>query len=208
VRRVANRLLKSGPVDPLRQAASQLDLSYATRTSLQASISLVERAADLLPNDVCDRHATWVLGVLRGTDDTPARLKPQFFIHDALLKMLQALWRGLSASVKDEVKAHILGLPTVEDQLVAGGYARLLRRIEDEGWSDHDVDRLAGRPYGDNFELSDAIERLRASRSSEFRASLAARIAQGDLGALESYGSVTDLPGDVAGGQSDPSRRR
>jgi hypothetical protein len=199
VRRVANRLLKSGPVDPLRQVASQLDLSHATRTSLQASISLVERAADLLPSDVCDRHAAWVLGVLRGTDDTPTRLKPRFFIDDALLKMLGALWRGLTASAKDEVKAHILGLPTVEDQLVAGGYARLLRRIEDEAWSDNDVDRLAGRPDGDNFELSEAIERLRASRSSEFRASLATRIAQGDLRALESYGSVTDLPGDVAG---------
>ena len=81
-------------------------------------------------------------------------------------------------------QGHILGLPTVEDQLVAGGYARLLRRIEDEAWSDNDVDRLAGRPYGDNFELSDAIERLSASRSSEFCASLADRIAQGDLGAL------------------------
>ncbi len=200
MRLVASRLLNVGPVEPLIEAASRLDLGRSTRSSLQASITLIEKSADLVSTQVGDRHAKWALDVLSGTDDTPARLKPQFFVDDALLKMLRALWCGTSASTKDDVKLHILGLPTIEDQLVAGGYARLMARIEEDVWSDDEVAQLASRPEGDNFELTEAIERLRASRSPDFRASLLDRIAAGDLTALSSYGSVTDLPEKVADG--------
>jgi len=200
LRLVASRLLNVGPVESLIEAASHLDLGRSTHTSLQASITLIEKSADLLSTEVCDRHASWALEVLGGTDDTPARLKPQFFIGDALLKMLRALWRGTSANTKDRVKLHILGLPSVEDQLVAGGYARLLASIEDDSWSEDEVAQLASRPEGDNFELTEAIEGLRASCSPDFRSTLLERVAAGDLRALGSFGSVTDLPVEVAGG--------
>lgn len=200
LRLVATRLLNVGPVEPLVEAASQLDLGRSTRSSLQASITLIEKSADLVSTEVGDRHTKWALGVLSGTDDTLARLKPQFFVGDALLNMLRALWRSTSATSKDDVKLHILGLPPIEDQLVAGGYARLMARIEEDAWSDDEVAQLATRATGDNFELTEAIERLRASRSPDFRSSLLDRIAAGDLKALSSYGTVTDLPETVARG--------
>lgn len=200
IRRVADRLLKVGPAEPLIEAASQLDLGRSTRSALQASITLIERSADLVSAEVGDRHAKWALDVLNGTNNTPAQLKPQFFVTDALLKMLRALWRSTSATTKDDVKRHILDLPTVENQLIAGGYARLMARIEEDVWSDDEVAELASRPQGDNFELIDAIEGLRAPRSSDFRATLLGRIRVGDLKALASYGSVKSLPEDVADG--------
>lgn len=198
LRRVADRLVKLGPSDALVSAATRLDLSRSTRTSLHASISLIERAGDLLSGDACDRHARTALAVLAGMDDAMERLHPRFFVGDALLKMLRSLWHGLSIAVKHEVKAHVLGLPPVGDQLVAGGYGRLIRRMDEDIWTAGEVETLAGRPGGDNFELTDAIEGLRAARSPEFRATLLDRIATGDLGALGSYGNVTHLPESVA----------
>lgn len=200
MRQVTSRLLDHGPVGSLVDAASELDLSMSTRTSLQASITLVEKAADLLPAAVCDRHARWALDVLGGTNDAPTRLKPRFYVIEGILKMLKELWRGVSEDTRDEVRAHIRCLPTVEDQLVAGSYSRLLGRMGDEAWSDDEIAELGARPYGDNFELTEAIERVRAARSPDFRSTLTTRIMAGDMRALESYGSVTDLPDDVAEG--------
>ncbi len=202
VRRVASRFRSRGPASPLVVNASKVDLSDCTRSSLEASIALVEMAGDLLPPEISDKHAAFALEALAGTSETVQRLRPKFFVGESLLKMLASLWFGLSPSATRDVMNHILRLPAITDQLVAGGYAHLLRRIPNEVWTDEELRQLADRPAGDegdNFELTRAIERLRASRSPEYRASLLERIANGDLDALSSYGNVTELPASVAG---------
>jgi HEAT repeat protein len=114
--------------------------------------------------------------------------------------MVSALITGASDEARNKVMNHVMHLSPVEDQLVAGRYARLLRSLGRESWSDDQVAVLAARPDGDNFELTRAIERLRAENDDAFRSSLVDRVAAGDLAALHSYGNVTDLPSEASAG--------
>ena len=108
--------------------------------------------------------------------------------------MLRALDVAVSETVEDEIRQHIVDLPTVTDQLAANRYARLIRSIDEESWTAEQVERLTSREVGDQSELVVAIDRVQAPRRPDFRESLADRVAGGDLDALHSYGSVTDLP--------------
>ncbi|WP_179228975.1 DUF4365 domain-containing protein [Parenemella sanctibonifatiensis] len=196
----AGRLIDDGPISPLLKVAAEIDLDLSGRSSLKSDLSFLERVADALPSETCDRHVNWGISNLEALDALTERLKPQFWVPEAIINMVAALVPGASDSVRADVMAHVASLPVIEDQLLASRYARLIRTIGSDPWTPDQAAALCSRPEGDNFELTQAIDKVRAEREDGFRSSLVTRIASGDISALGNYGDVTDLPPDAAAG--------
>lgn len=193
------RLLEFGPVAPLATVSNALDLTQSTRTSLKSDLALLERAGDALPTATCDRHVLWALMTLENRDAQVWKLRVQFRVAEAIVDVVSALIGGTSDEVRGQVMTHVVCLPPVENQLLAGRYARLLRALGDS-WSAEHVAVLATRSGGDNFEFTRAVDSLRAEHDDGFRATLVGRIAAGDLTSLSSYGDVRHLPTEAAAG--------
>ena len=195
-----SKFVDVGPLQPVIEVAEQLDLRQSTRSSLKADLIFIKTAADILPEEICDKNALWALETLADIDNFIARLQPGFFVAEEIVEVLAALVVGVSESVRERVVDHVVNLPSVTDQLTASRYGRLIRRVDVDWWSTERLRLIAERPEDDNFELREAIDDLVASRDETFRLALVERITNGDLSALNSYGNVTDLPGAAARG--------
>ncbi len=198
IKLAVDRLLESGPVDPVVAAASTVDLDQSTRTSLRADLTLVERAADVLAELDADRHARWAIRALGNGTDIERRFRPRFLVREAIVSMLAALTVAASSEVGAEIRRLVVSLPPVDDDLTGRRYASLIELLEDS-WTDDEIELLKVRS-GDVDELASAIVRLAAQKDSEVRARLVERIAAGELTALSNYGNVTDLPRAAAAG--------
>jgi hypothetical protein len=192
------RLCERGPTKPLATVACALDLSKSTRTSLRCDLGLLIRAANVLTPEAAGNHATWLMNALRNTDDLEQTLRPTFFLNDDLVHALSSVCVALDASGENDVREFLTTLPPQPELPLARSYAKLLAALVDEQWTDDQVARLASRPDGDHAEFLAAVEALGAARSTSARDALLGRVSAGDLNALQSYGSVTDLPPLVA----------
>lgn len=193
---VTQKLDAEGPVAVLSEIGADLDLTTVPRSAIKSSFTFIRYAGDVLAVGDADRHATWALETLDSADDFRARMSPSFLLKPAILEMLGGLMLTISKDMQRLIMDHVLALPILEDQYLAGRYARVINRIEDEVWSEEDIAKLSGRS-GDNFELSNTIDGIIARRDPDFRLSLLQRVREGDLAALGSFGNITDLPVDV-----------
>lgn len=194
VKLAVNRILERGPVDALIEITGQIDLAAFTRISLYCDLEIIGLAGSLLAPEVADVTANWILSEMKNPVERAKSFGLHFLYADHLVKTLSRIYISCTAEVQFRLREHVVSLPVVEDQSVAHGYAVLMNNIEDWQWSQDQMEQIASRPEGDNFELKDKFNSLVASRDPEFRASLASQIEEGNVSALASWGNVRDLP--------------
>lgn len=98
------------------------------------------------------------------------------------------------------VRRLIVSLPPISDQSIAHQIARVMTRVKMNDWSYGDVDTLKSRAEDDNFEFSEAVERVVAHHHPIYRDGLLSRIGEGDVQALSAWGDVRDLPPEATRG--------
>lgn len=197
VKLAVRHLLRSGPLQPVVEDASSIDLASSTRTSIRADMEMIQRAADVLLTSDADRLTRSLLQILRDPAPFVERLQPNFRVGPIVLETLSELVPSASSNAVRAVVDHIVALPTQDDQTWAHYYAALIRSVPDESWTDHDRLSLAKRSDGDNFELVEATTSLIAAGDPDVRHAQRAKIANGDLAALASFGDVRDLDPDT-----------
>ncbi|WP_203566312.1 DUF4365 domain-containing protein [Aestuariimicrobium ganziense] len=191
------KLGDDGPAEPLVALTARLDLGSTPRSCLQSALAFLRYAGDFADTANADRHAAWLVSSLGNPDELRERLKPMFLIEVSLLEALGGLMRSISPPMRRQVIDHLLSLPVIEDQSLAGGYGRIIALVGEDDWSDDDLSRLSARS-DDNWELQDDIDGVLAASDPDFRIGLQEKIRLGDLTALGNFGRVTELPEDVA----------
>ena len=191
----ARRVLNRGPVDVLREVASEIDLERSTRVSLRCDLELLSIAAPILAPATADETIAWLLQELKDPHRRSSALALTFLYAEGLILCLARLYSPASSKKQADVRDYVAGLPPVEDQSVAHNYAVLLNSIDDQHWSEHQLQALQSRDGGDNVELTNALEKVTAARDAGRRAALLERIENGDAQALNAWGNVRDLPG-------------
>lgn len=185
-------VMRSGSIPAILNCATEIDLDNAARTNLPSEIEFVKQAAEVLPPQQAVKHTRWALEVLKDPSTLRDRLKPSFFVVDALLDMIANLITALPEEATREVIEHIVALPPIEDQSVAHEYAKIVYRMPDGAWSSADIAAIRSR-IGDNFELREEFDTVVAAADEAHRMSLQGSIANGDWAALEAFGDVRDL---------------
>jgi hypothetical protein len=193
-----NRMLDRGPTDPLERVATDIDLDFSTRDSLQSDLEILGLSGPILTEVVADHAAMWLIDELKNSSERVQALGIRFLYTDHLVKALWRVYIACSRSTQAAVRSHVAALPMIEDQSHAHEYAILVGRVDDDDWTEEQIRALKLRPVGDNFELQYAIQTLVAGRDPAFRLTLADRIKDGDTHALASWDDVRDLPADVA----------
>jgi hypothetical protein len=188
-----DRLLQIGPVSAVRDVASTINLDEATRTSLLADIKFVEHAADVLDVVDADRHARWVIRVLRDPSVVTERWRPTFVVPIYVLQMFAEITAVVSAPVLREIIDYVTTLSPVTDASWGQGLARVVRRVPESAWTTDDLDKLESRE-GDEFQFEGAVTAVLAKAKPVFRQGLLTKIAKVHLPTLAAWGSIEDLP--------------
>jgi hypothetical protein len=217
------KLRDDGPCHAVAIAGHHLDFLKSTRTSLASDIRLVTTGADLLSDSDAERHAAWALEVLT----EPARIQPLTqsvrWTCRYLVDMLGSLSPRLGREAMEAIRNFLAGMPYLADQLLADRFARLVRTIGSEGWTEHQVSgvrrRLTateaallesasdalpdGKPEStaehDEQALADVWRWLLSEAGDEaHKQRLLIEAAEGSREALLTIGDVTGFPIDVA----------
>jgi len=193
-------LLDHGPIDGIQLALEDVHLELSTRGSLQADLELVGLSSHLFSEEDADRIMTWLLAEVADPAARVAALGLRFLYPELLWTTIARLYVSCSEEVQAAVRRTIAGLSTISDQSVAHQVARALANVRSEDWSAEDVEALASRAEGDNFELANAVELIVARRDPAYRSNLLSRISEGDIQALSAWGDVRQLPREAAQG--------
>jgi len=193
-------LLDRGPVAPIELALRDIELEHSTRGSLQTDLELIGIASVLIPAEAADRIMSWLLAELADPEARAAALGLRFFYSELLWTTVARLYISCSDGVQQSVRRLLVSLPTISDQSIAHQIARVMARVRMNDWSYGDVDTLKSRAEGDNFEFSEAVERVVAHHHPIYRDGLLSRIGEGDVQALSAWGDVRDLPPEAARG--------
>lgn len=196
-----SRLLEIGPIEAVKEIAESIDLDFSTRTSLSSDLELLRLAGPVVSEEVAGSLAHWLLDELGDPDTRPETLGLSFSYPEHLVKTLSGVYVACSSVWQGKIRDHIADLPVVTEQSLAHQYANLLENaIEEQEWSLEQIELFRKRSRDDNFELSQALEAIVASRDPAVRQTLVSRIADGDGVALYHWGDVRDLPTEAVKG--------
>ncbi|WP_328813587.1 DUF4365 domain-containing protein [Rhodococcus sp. NBC_00297] len=189
-------LLDVGPTSAVKDTADALDLSVSTRTTLDAGVELIIHGADVISESTADRCIDWALDVLPDPVAASAGIITTYHSVRRIRQLLAAVVPAASTTAVDKVVSMIVSATEVDDQSIAHEYAEIIQSIPDHAWTPPRIAALSGRSIRptDNFEFTEAVTEVLAARDADRRTNLLDQIADGDLGALQAYGDVRDLP--------------
>ncbi len=191
-----HKIGRAGLASVIVASGADLDFDNSTRTSLRADINFVKLSADSLNIEDCDRHARWGLAHIGVARELKQDLNLFFDVEFYLLEMLCALVLPCSKAVRAQMIDYLVSLPPVE-QSNPGVFGRFLLCIPKDEWSEKNIDMLRRRE-SDHPEFQNMLERFLSRQDAQARSELLEKIRSGDLAALDNFGSVSDLPTEIA----------
>jgi hypothetical protein len=171
-----------------------VDLNTSSRTTGQSDLTLLQHAGDVLDAETAGRSIEWLLGSLEDPSLFVARTTPSYLLDNQLIETLAAVVRAGDDSGVKAVMAHLLALDRVQHELDARAWARVVRAIPREAWTDEDIVRA--REVADRHDSALRFALLaRASEAGddEARAMLMAEANDGSLDALSALGDVREI---------------
>lgn len=200
VKNSTRKIVLDGPAISARLASGLIDLDQSTRTTLQADMTMLEMAADVLEPGVAAAASRWCINGLGDIEAFHKLYDPTFYAPAKILDLLAAIVHVLDDSGRQSVMSFLVALPPQPDQLIARGYAKVFKTLNHESWTNDQVVALGHCRKGDHNELSAEIDRIMASARPASRNELLPRIQNGDITALVAFGDVRDLTKDALAG--------
>jgi hypothetical protein len=208
IRLAAEQLRDSGPLRPLKEAAEGINFDRTTRTSLKSDLTLITTSADILSEETRDSHLEWCLKKFNDLEAISEPLGQDFSLRDEILGALTALYSSANDKNQSNVREHVLRSPLVAERVLSGRYARLMRAIGTDSWTQAEIGELARRRDVDNLEVGLEVQNVLAAREPKYREELLERIKQGDFHALVAFGNVSELPLEAASGMLNQLAQR
>jgi hypothetical protein len=181
-----------GPAAAATAVAHDIDLSLSTRTTINADLTFLVSAGDVVAETDADRHIASALAILEDSATYVARLRPSFGEH-SVLRAVRSLMPAAGDATRRAVVGHVLALGGQQDQLTAKGWAGVVS-AEPTYWTVEDAHEAAMRAGDHHWELEYPLLRIAAPHEPEVMARLLGEAAQGDVNAFAALGDVRDIP--------------
>jgi tetratricopeptide (TPR) repeat protein len=192
------RIVLDGPAAAARMATNEIDLAKSTRTAIAAEMSMLIAAGDVLPDTVADQHCNWALEVLGDRAASLPNIKGAVWLEEKAPRLIAALADSLSDTMADVVIEHLLNLPPQEDQLLAGGWARIIKALRKHPWSDDQIRRAEAQSSDHHWQLEYALLAVAAEHSPSIRGRLLQEARGDDWRAMELLGDLRNLTSEDA----------
>lgn len=194
VGKAATRLTLDGPALAVTEVANTLDLEHLTHTTAQAALELLSKGGKVLDPATADNAVRWLLATLTDPTIFAERVRPTFLIDHVLVGTLAAILPSATDDAHLLVAQHLEAAGSVTDQLLATDWSRVVAALAPGAWDSDRAGRMLASVSGSHQTLQDAVQRIAVDYIDSVRDELQARISQGSLPALNSWGDVTTLP--------------
>jgi hypothetical protein len=196
------QLVANGPAVGVTEAARQVDLEKATRTTLFTELSLLRHGADVLDASTADSAIRWLLGRAQDPSDLETRYGT-YWLELRLVETLSQVARGAGTEEHDDIVNYLATLPSYKEgdgrqDVLAQWWASLVHNLPSAAWTPERVQRLGSRADDLPPALSFAVRGLLAKEDDKARGKLLDDVGGGSLLALQALGNVTQLSADIA----------
>jgi hypothetical protein len=181
-----------GPAAAVTAVAHEMDLALSTRTTVNADLTFLTSAGDVVAEADADRHVAWALAILEDPTTYNERLRPSFREY-SVLRVVRSLMSAAGETTRKAVVRRILSLGGQQDQLTASGWAAVVSATS-SSWAAEDAHEATRRSSDHHAELEYALLRIAASHEPEVMTRLLREAARGDSGAFGALGDVRDIP--------------
>jgi len=188
-------VVSNGPAAAATVAAAAVDLAASSRTTGHSDLTLLQHAGDVLDAETAERAIEWLLSSLKDPSPFLARTTPSYLLDNQLIETLAGVVGAGGDAGTQAVIAHLLALDGVELELDQTAWARVVRALPREAWTDGDMVRA--REVADRHDGAFRFALLaRASQAGDeaARATLMGEAGKGSLSALSALGDVRELP--------------
>jgi hypothetical protein len=195
------RIVADGPAAAASSAAAEVELPASTRTSGLANLTLLQHAGDVLDPATAEHTIACLLDALTDPAVFAARTTPTYVLSNQLIETLAGVVCAAGDDAARAVIEQVLDINRVELEIDAEAWARVVRALPAEAWTDSDV--AQARDVADRHDDSLRLALLRrASEAGDDRAreTLVDEASKGSVGALAALGDVRDIRADIVAG--------
>jgi hypothetical protein len=191
-----DRLLIDGPADAVTAAAAQVDVTRLTVTDAASSLELFDRGSDVLTTATADSLLEWSTSSATERDRWTTRTGSTVAPGRRLALLIRSCMPAASPSTVRLVQDHLLALDVMADQADANAWSQAVESVPLTAWTPTDVRQLLDRT-GDNWELSDAIQRVGSALDEPTRNTVMDELRQGHTRALWRIRTLNELDSDT-----------
>jgi hypothetical protein len=177
-----------GPAAAVTTVAHHIDLGLSTRTTVNADLTFLVSAGDVVAETDADRHVAPALATLEDPAAYTERLRPSFGEY-SVLRAVRSLMPAAGDATRRAVVGRVLGLADQQDQLTAKGWAGVVS-AGPSYWTVDDAHEAAMRAGDHHWELQYALLRIAAPHMPEVMTRLLSEAARGDSKAFDALGDV------------------
>jgi hypothetical protein len=201
----AKNLAADGPATAVTLALANVDLDRSTRTTARADLALLKTGGHLADEPTAASAVNQLLAILENPADFFTRTTSSIStgVTFEILEALAGIIPAVDAAGHYAIREHVLALDSIEDQLLATNYAKVVRALPHSTW-DEDVAARASKTADAHHDVL-ALPLLGVAALHDTAASerLLALARDGSLDAVSALGDVRKLPADVAGVVTD-----
>lgn len=191
-----DRLLIDGPADAVTAVAAQVDVTRLTMTDVASSLELLDRGSDVVTRATADSLLEWATSSATDRDQWTTRTGSVFAPGRRLALLIHSCMPAASPATVRLVQDHVLDLEVVADQVDANAWSRVVESVPLTAWTPTDVRRLLDR-NGDNWELSNAIQRVGSALDGPTRNAVMDELRQGLTRSLWRIRTLNELDADT-----------
>ena len=140
-----SRFCFNGPALAVRQAAAEVNLGLATRTTAHAELRLLIRGGDVVDGTTADRAIDWAIRTLDSPERFASRTRPTYFLALDLADLISAMVASASERGQQAVIDYVSNLGPQTDELLSRTWARVINGIPSKLWSTELVEILRER---------------------------------------------------------------
>jgi len=187
------RLLADGPAAAVKATAEGVDLAIATRTTARTTLLLLQLGGDLLDTTTATASARWLLDQLADPSAFVSRTRASDIVPLRLLETLSGVIGAADEATQLVVIDRVATLPAQSDDVLAAGWAELVRTVPDSAITTEPARRLAQGAERHNIRLHYALLGRSALHDDASQAALVTEAEAGSIYALEHLSDVRVL---------------
>jgi hypothetical protein len=194
----ATRASADGPAAAVTLALADVDLVRSTRTTARADLALIKAGGDVADGETANRLAGQLVDIIESPGAFFARTTGNQGVAYQVIETLAGVALACDDATQTRVREHILTLDRIENQVVATGYARVLKALSTAAWNADTAARAREVADSHHGVLRLALLGVATRHDQIATDRLIALARGGSLDAIGALGDVRKLPADIA----------
>ncbi|MGX7829656.1 DUF4365 domain-containing protein [Actinokineospora sp. 24-640] len=188
LRQAVARVLDDGPAEAVTIAADAVDFGNWTRTTCDATLTLLQRGGDVLTTATATRAVAWLLDTLDDPTTFLTRTTPRFHVLPRLVETLAGVIPAATSDDHERVADLVLAIPPQRNHVPSDAWRSVVKALPTTVWTPERAARARAAAPGHHAQLRLALLGVAARVNEQAQHDLRRTLSQDGAAGVNALG--------------------